>query len=129
MRGNPRGYGADSRCLLSALGSHLHKRIARTSTTPITIQMIALTCSPANQNPLAALKQRIALVHPLTNAPGLLNISRSFIGVSYRRKRPARSNLYRLFTIFLGAFIRSVMHWPSAPLIRVLCERVGFVTI
>jgi len=50
----------------------------------ITAQTIALPRSPANQNPLAALKQRIALVHPLTNAPGLLNILRIFIGLSYR---------------------------------------------
>jgi hypothetical protein len=53
--------------------------MATTSTTPITVQQIALPRSPASQKPLAALKQRTALVHPLTNAPGLLNISRIFI--------------------------------------------------
>ena len=68
----------------SALGPPLHKAIANTSITPITAQTIALPRSPASQNPLAALKQRIALVHPLTNAPGLLNILRIFIGLSYR---------------------------------------------
>src|SRR6266851_5204559 len=61
----------------------LHKTIANTSITPITVQTIALPRSPANQNPLAALKQRIALVHPLTNAPGLLSIFRIFIGSFY----------------------------------------------
>jgi len=30
-----------------------------------TAQQIALRCSPANQYPVAALKQRAALVHPL----------------------------------------------------------------
>ena len=49
----------------------------------MTVQQIALLRSPANQNPLAALKQRIALVHPLTNAPGLLNILRNFIRSFY----------------------------------------------
>ena len=37
--------------------------------------------TPANQNPLAALKQRTELVHPLTSAPGLLSTSRSFISL------------------------------------------------
>lgn len=41
---------------------------------------MALLRSSANQNPLAALKQRIALVHPLANALGLLSILRNFIG-------------------------------------------------
>jgi hypothetical protein len=59
-----------------------YRTIANTSTAPITAQQIALRCSPANQNPLAALKQRKALVHPLINAPGLLSILRSFIGLS-----------------------------------------------
>ena len=49
----------------------------------MTVQQIALPRSPANQNPLAALKQRIALVHPLTNAPGLLNILMNFIRSFY----------------------------------------------
>jgi hypothetical protein len=53
--------------------------IANTSTAPITVQQIALPRSPANQKPLAALKHRTALVHPLTRAPGLLSIFRSFI--------------------------------------------------
>jgi hypothetical protein len=57
--------------------------MATTSTTPITVQQIALPRSPANQKPLAALKQRMALVHPLTNAPGLLNISRIFMESFY----------------------------------------------
>ena len=34
---------------------------------------------PANQYPVAALKQRIALVHPLAQAAGLLSIFRSSI--------------------------------------------------
>ena len=58
-----------------------YQAIATTSTAPITVQQIALPRSPANQNPLAALKQRTALVHPLTNAPGLLSIFRSLIGI------------------------------------------------
>ena len=60
-----------------------YKTIAHTSTAPITVQQIALPRSPASQKPLAALKQRIALVHPLTNAPGLLNILRRFIKSVY----------------------------------------------
>jgi hypothetical protein len=51
----------------------VHHMMATTSTTPMAVQQIALPRSPANQKPLAALKQRTALVHPLTNAPGLLN--------------------------------------------------------
>ena len=47
-----------------------HSRMADTSTTPSTAQQIAFLCSRANQYPLAALKQRIALVHPLAHAPG-----------------------------------------------------------
>jgi hypothetical protein len=47
--------------------------------TPSTIQQIDLRRSPANQYPVAALKQRIALVHPLPHAAGLLSILRSFI--------------------------------------------------
>jgi hypothetical protein len=68
---------------LLAVTSRFYKTIANTSITPITVQTIALPRSPANQNPLAALKQRIALVHPLTNAPGLLNILRNFIRSFY----------------------------------------------
>jgi hypothetical protein len=41
------------------------------------------SCFPARQKPLAALKQRTALVHLLTNAPRLLNILRSFIKSVY----------------------------------------------
>jgi hypothetical protein len=51
-----------------------HNTMADTSTPPSTAQQIALLCSPANQYPLAALKQRIALVHPLAHAPGLASI-------------------------------------------------------
>ena len=68
---------------LAASGARFHKTIANTSITPITAQTIALPRSPANQNPLAALKQRMALVHPLTNAPGLLRIFRIFIEPFY----------------------------------------------
>ena len=68
---------------LAASGARFHKTIANTSITPITAQTIALPRSAANQNPLAALKQRMALVHPLTNAPGLLRIFRIFIEPFY----------------------------------------------
>jgi hypothetical protein len=44
-------------------------------------QIIARLCSPAIQNPLAALKHRIALVHPLTQAPGLLSIFRTLMSL------------------------------------------------
>ena len=53
----------------------VYKTIAATSTAPSATQQIALRCSPATQKPMAALKQRMALVHPLANAAGLLNIS------------------------------------------------------
>jgi len=56
-----------------------YNTIAPTSMVPSTIQQIALRRSPANQYPVAALKQRIALVHPLPHAAGLLSIFRSFI--------------------------------------------------
>jgi hypothetical protein len=46
---------------------------------PSASQQIDFLCSPANQNPLAALKQRIALVHPLAHAPGFASILRKFI--------------------------------------------------
>jgi len=59
-----------------------YKTIAATSITPSVTQQIARPRSPANQYPLAALKQRKALVHPLAQAPGLLSIFRSFIGPS-----------------------------------------------
>jgi len=49
-----------------------YKTIAATSTAPSVPQHIALLCSPANQYPVAALKQRTALVHPLADAAGLL---------------------------------------------------------
>jgi hypothetical protein len=41
---------------------------------PSIAQQIALRFSPAPRNPAAALKQSIALVHPLAQAAGLLNI-------------------------------------------------------
>jgi hypothetical protein len=53
--------------------SSLYKTIAATSAAPRAIQHIALRCSPANQYPVAALKQRTELVHPLVNAAGLLS--------------------------------------------------------
>jgi hypothetical protein len=46
--------------------------MAAISKTPSISQMMALACCRANQNPLEALKQRIALVHPLAQAAGLL---------------------------------------------------------
>ena len=51
-----------------------YRRIAPTSTTPRITQKIALRRSPAPTYPAAALKHRIALVHPLAQAAGLLNI-------------------------------------------------------
>ena len=48
--------------------------MAATSTAPNATQKIALLCSPASQYPLAALKQRMALVHPLAHAVGLASI-------------------------------------------------------
>lgn len=60
-----------------------YKTIATTSAAPSATQQIALPRSPANQYPLAALKQRTALDHALAHAPGLLSIFRSFIGVFY----------------------------------------------
>jgi hypothetical protein len=48
--------------------------MAATSTPPSITQKIALRGSPAPKYPAAALKQRIALVHPLAHAAGLLNI-------------------------------------------------------
>ena len=59
--------------------SDFHKTIAATSTAPSAAQQTALPRSPANQYPVAALKQRIALVHPLAQAAGLLSIFRSSI--------------------------------------------------
>jgi hypothetical protein len=50
---------------------------------PSTAQQIARRRSPASQYPVAALKQRIALVHPLAHAAGLLTIFRNFIETSY----------------------------------------------
>jgi hypothetical protein len=48
---------------------------------PSTSQTIAFLCSPASQNPLAALKHRIALAHPLAHAPGFAMIFRRFIEI------------------------------------------------
>jgi hypothetical protein len=45
-----------------------------TSTAPSIAQQAALRSSPAPRYPAAALKQRIALVHPLAKTAGLLNI-------------------------------------------------------
>jgi hypothetical protein len=70
------------RVAIRAIGGGLlcvYKTIASTSAAPSATQQMALPRSPANQNPLAALKQRTALVHPLTHAPGLLSIFRSSI--------------------------------------------------
>src|ERR1017187_4958485 len=80
--------------------------MATTSTTPITVQLIALPRSPASQKPLAALKQRAALVHPLTNAPGLLNISRIFIRSFYDRL--AKISPFLQLGQPLGAMSRSI---------------------
>jgi hypothetical protein len=49
-----------------------HNTMAPTSAIPNMIQKIARLCSPAIQYPDAALKHRIALVHPLPQAAGLL---------------------------------------------------------
>ena len=49
-----------------------HRIIAPTSTAPKPIHKIDRLCSPAIQYPVAALKHRIALVHPLPHAAGLL---------------------------------------------------------
>jgi len=48
--------------------------MAATSTAPNATQQIALLCSPASQYPLPALKQRMALVHPLAHAVGFASI-------------------------------------------------------
>ena len=72
--------------VLSGQSSLHYKTMAATSTPPRAAQQIALRCSPANQYPVAALKQRIALVHPLAHAAGLLSIFRISIRLSYRRK-------------------------------------------
>ena len=47
--------------------------------------LICLATAPF-QNPVAALRQSIALVHLLAQAAGLLNILKSFIEASYRRQ-------------------------------------------
>jgi hypothetical protein len=77
-------------CIIGFLGdlkrhehAQVYKTMAPTSTVPRTTQQIALPRSPANQYPLAALKQRTALVHPLLKAAGLLNILRNPIGTFY----------------------------------------------
>jgi hypothetical protein len=54
--------------------------MAAISKTPSVSQIIAFARCPANQNPLAALKQRIALVHPLAQAAGLLMVLKMFMG-------------------------------------------------
>jgi len=62
--------------------SNSHNKMAPTSAVPSTIQQIARLCSPAIQYPDAALKQRIALVHPLPQAAGLLiAFNMSVIGI------------------------------------------------
>jgi len=48
--------------------------MAAISQTP-SVTQIAFACCPANQNPLAALKQRIALVQLLAQAAGLTDCS------------------------------------------------------
>jgi hypothetical protein len=53
--------------------------MAAISKTPSISQMIDFARCPANQNPLAALKQRIALVHPLAQAAGLLMVRKMFM--------------------------------------------------
>src|SRR6202012_923856 len=50
----------------------IHHRIETISITPNETQKIAFRCSPANQYPAAALKQRTPLVQPLPHAAGLL---------------------------------------------------------
>jgi len=47
--------------------------MAKTSATPRAHQQAARRGSPASQNPLAALKHRTALVHPLTQAAGFVS--------------------------------------------------------
>jgi hypothetical protein len=59
----------------------VYQTIATTSATPRATQQIAFPRCPANQNPLAALKQRTALVHPLAQAAGLLIILKILIGL------------------------------------------------
>ncbi len=83
--------------------SPLYHAIAMTSIVPITSQQAALPRAPASQNPLAALKQRIALVHPLTNAPGLLIASKSFIGIPwYENKRRRAATIFSSGPILCG---------------------------
>ena len=61
-----------------------HNTIAAISTMPKTAQQTALRCSWAIQYPAAALKHRIALVHPLAQAAGLLIICRILISEWYQ---------------------------------------------
>lgn len=70
-----------------------YKTMASTSTAPSTTQQIALPRSPANQNPLAALKQRIALDDPLAHAAGLHNVFSNFIAISYPNSHDALAAL------------------------------------
>lgn len=60
---------------------HSYQMIAATSITPNATQQIAFPRCSANQYPLAALKHKTALVHPLAHAVGLLIIFRSFIAI------------------------------------------------
>jgi len=67
--------------------------MAAISKAPSTSQVTARRCCPASQNPLAALKQRIALVHPLAQAAGWLMILKRFIGFPIGvAKSPVSSN-------------------------------------
>jgi len=90
-----------------------YKTIAKTSTAPITAQQIALLCSPAIQNPLAALRQRIALVHPLTKAPGLLSILRSFIGLPRGNLLSAKRSADRATYPTAGQAYANIVHFFS----------------
>ena len=55
-----------------------------------------LARSPAIQYPLAALKHRTALDHPLAQAAGLLIILRIFIEGCYRKSPHARNWVFQL---------------------------------
>jgi AmiR/NasT family two-component response regulator len=73
------GKGREGTKVQAGPEAYVYKRMAATSVAPSAIQQIARRRSPANQKPVAALKQRIALVHPLAQAAGLLIISRSLM--------------------------------------------------
>jgi hypothetical protein len=87
----------EARTMFHADAVRFYKTIAPTSIAPSTTQQIALRRSPASQYPVAALKQRIALVHPLPHAAGLLSIFRNFIGISY----PSQLQPWYCLCIFL----------------------------